>query len=441
MFLIIDEFTGNSASDELVERHRVPVAVIGEEILDIPTFEETGRSVRLITLALDGDSRPFQRSVAFRRGPVGSPCAGAALTVDPSRLNNEFKILVEAEPGGSITSATFNPETPSGASGQDISSEFPLNVRIGRDSLDTLNIPALGADIIDFNEPCDFDTIPPQVKAANHYRLNTIEINGYVYRTDRIVGLSERVFRQAPSEQWSRGRPERAYSVLYRLNADGSAQIATFVYGLLSQTRKQTPAPGQDDEIDFVPIDFTVSSTEVTSGNITDGRPKSPISLVDVQLEFDRGRQQYYIVSNRPEDEAWLIARGNILMLNVHPDEDLDALGLRSRGADTPATIVSTRRVGNQVRGYLDTTPVSAGTSIIAIDDSVGGGGIQIDPGGSATESVQMLGFAVNTSQDANERFRSFGPLQNDSGGTLNGGDSSFWTLTPEAVRIFQVTQ
>jgi hypothetical protein len=126
--------------------------------------------------------------------------------------------------------------------------------------------------------------------------------------------------------------------------------------------------------------------------------------------------------------------------MNISGPEDLDLIGVRSRGVDSPARIIGTLDVGNTRRGYLDITPTSYGTTLIPVDDSGANGGIVIPGPTGPSDEVEIVAFVVNQATDQSQRFRSFTDgLENGGGAQLD--DESEWRLAPESIRIFRVSR
>jgi len=284
--LTIDEFDTSTTPETRVRRHEVPTRLIRERVLDTASLETTGRSLRIATFGLDGDVYPFLPQLAYE----------VTSTSDRIRTTPQFNVILESRPEDGVPVASFSvdPVAYSEFSATDLygPGEF---LRFGNIGSNIFNPATPNQGLVFLNENwADGITAVardglPVVDRDTEFRLVSIEVRGYEYRSDRLLGLSERVRRLAPNDDWATGRPSRAYSVLYRLNADGSTQVATFVYRMTTAT--QNSIVGDEDTVDFVPVDFTPTATEIEGGlaDVRVGRAHSPVVKVEFILGTTKG--------------------------------------------------------------------------------------------------------------------------------------------------------
>lgn len=440
IILVIDQFrtTGSTTTNpDFIARHEVPTRLIRERIFDQTSLDESGRTVRVATFGLDGDAFPFLPNLRYTRTSPSSTF----------RTEPRFNIVLETRVDDDVPVAAFTVD-PAAISGVDATDLFGpgQQLRLGNTNNLFTASPNTGQGLLflDNNWSSSIDqTQTVTTSGTEHffYQLSSIVVRSYAYRSDRLVGLTERIERADPDNAWAQGRPQRGYSVLYRINPDGSSQFATFTYSIRPETQNRIMTGF--DSIDFVPIDSapTVQEVEASSMALTEGRQNSPIVAVELNLGYDQGRRQYYLESARTEDDDWLIRDGAQFLLNVHGDVDSDGLvarGLSARGVDSPVKVISTLEIGARTRGYIDTAPTIQGTAVVSVDDSMNSGGLEI-PDPAMTNEIRMLGYAVNQSTRTTERFESYiNSIENADGQPL---DSARWSLSPESIRIFQVTR
>lgn len=435
--LVIDKYDTSGTDDVLLSRHEVPTRLIREIVLDDSALEQSGRTVRVGEFGLDGVEYPFLPELRYTNGST--------------RYETEprFRVVLEARPEDDAPVASFGVTAGSGGligiSGTDIYGPGE-RLRLGNVG-PVFNAASLepGLAFLDPAWPTGVvERLDPAVANADiEYRLTRIEVRGYVYRSDRLIGLNERVIRAEPDAQWASGRPERAYSVLYRMNSDGSSQFATFMYNVSAQTRNTIVS--DQDTIDFLPVDYAPRAGEIENGVTLDvGRRNSPIVTVDLLLGLDAGRGQYYVEvigeSSALGDGDWLMQPGIPMLMNVYPTESLADLGVRARGVDGVMTIESVIDIGGRQRAYLDDVPTVYGRPLITLNDNLTGGGLVIPQGGSL-ETMRVTALVVNGGAAELSAFPGEPALSNVE--NLNGDPllPSRWTLEPEAIRIFQVTR
>jgi hypothetical protein len=147
-------------------------------------------------------------------------------------------------------------------------------------------------------------------------------------------------------------------SVAFR-RKDSGAQAAIFIYQL-------TPSSGAAE---YIPPE-TEAHLSASSGG------RSPLRLAeDLELGYDPVLEQYFFQGEL--DEAWVLARGQVLLpVGVDPGDPDDP---STEGADAPVRVERVVREGSGLRAYIDRVPRFNNRSMLSATQRENGTTVPLD--------------------------------------------------------------
>jgi Prokaryotic N-terminal methylation motif len=212
----------------------------------------------------------------------------------------------------------------------------------------------------DLNNTSDFITVDPGQTGTNSF-IQSFALNGlvstgtrwiskiealpYDWRSTELVSINERLTyvedgRFPPAGQ----RPKLGYVLFFRRFGELN-QAMILIYSLTPQSRP-TLTP---DQFPFTPPDDQVSATDMVSP-----QTNSLVRLLNAEVYWDDIRKQYYLRVPNDEDNRWLTAPGQILLMR-NPTTNPNG-----QGSDDVIRVISQVEDEDDssfVRGYLDDAP------------------------------------------------------------------------------------
>lgn len=212
-------------------------------------------------------------------------------------------------------------------------------------------------------------------------RIESIRTNKYKWRDEQLVTLRDRVVLRPDSTSATGTRPDLAYSVLYKRDANsGSASAAIIVYQLTAASSRA----------EYLPHEL--------AGDV-DAR-RAPIRRTTVTLGENVATRQQFIRTQSPAD-AWVTSAGQIVVFEGDASRNVP-------GADGVYRVIRQEVSNGTYTGYLDRSPRFRNRAVVST---------------AAAQAGQMV------------QARVFGIAES----VRSRSDDSAWTLRPVEARVFQV--
>ena len=223
----------------------------------------------------------------------------------------------------------------------------------------------------------DPGAIPVRGARALNRIIDRIELVDYRWRSTDIVSLSQRIRYERDASRPNGQRPAMSYSIMFRrLPGSDTTQVVLFTYAIT----------GGSGNAQFVPAERLADINNRLA----------PLRRERLQIAYDDEERAYFVTSTS-DNSGWMINSGQLLLFQGSQTVP---------GADAPVRIIRVRTVGNQIRGYLESAPRTAGKSLL------------VEQGGATAQfDVWSIQPTIRSATDA-----------------------SSWSLRPIEARVLQIT-
>ncbi|TVQ77562.1 MAG: hypothetical protein EA380_07240 [Phycisphaeraceae bacterium] len=167
--------------------------------------------------------------------------------------------------------------------------------------------------------------------------IDRIDLVDYRWRATELTARNQRIRFETDASRRDGLRPAMGYSMMFRrLIGSDTTQVVIFTYSIT----------GGSGNAQFVPPERLVDVNNRLA----------PLRRERLRLAYDDEERAYFVTSTG-ENSDWMIRSGQLLLFQGSQTVP---------GADAPARIIRVRTVGNQIRGYLENSPRTAGKSLLA---------------------------------------------------------------------------